>query len=67
MNTKAQELYANYKTTIKTYYFTVLHPETGERKIVMHPAVNLEMARKVLAIKCGEVILDRIISVKVGA
>lgn len=53
-----------FKSTMKTYYFTVRHPETNELKIVRHPAANLEMATKVLVIKCGEIILDRIVSWK---
>lgn len=56
-----------YKTSIKTYYFTVKHPQTGETKIVRHPAVNMEKAREVLVIKCGAEILDLIVSTKVSA
>lgn len=56
-----------YTTAIKTYYFTVKHPQTGKTQIVRHPAVSLKMARKVLVIKCGEQILENIISTKVGA
>jgi hypothetical protein len=54
----------NYQSKLKTYYFTVTHPETKERKMVVHPAGNLELAYKVLVIKCGKEILDNIISVK---
>jgi hypothetical protein len=54
-------------TAIKTYYFTVKHPQSGETKIIRHPAVNLEMARKVLVIKCGKEILDLILETKVSA
>jgi hypothetical protein len=55
-----------YTSKMQTYYFKVMHPVTGDLKIVRHPAVNLELARKVLVIKCGEVILDRIVEVRVG-
>jgi len=56
-----------FQSVMKTYYFTVRHPETNELKIVRHPAANEQLAYKVLVIKCGKQILDRIVSVKVSA
>lgn len=53
-----------FKSVMKTYYFTVRHPETNELKIVRHPAANLELAEKLLVIKCGKQILDRVVKVQ---
>jgi hypothetical protein len=53
-----------FKSVMKTYYFTVRHPETNELKIVRHPAASFELAEKLLVIKCGKQILDRVVSWK---
>lgn len=68
MNEQQQiaQMYASYKSTIKTYYFRVNHPVTNEIKMVRVAAVNDEMAKKTLVIMCGKVILNKIISVKVA-
>jgi hypothetical protein len=58
---------AAFKSVMKIYRFTVRHPQTNEVKLVIHPAANLELALKVLAIKCGDQILTRIISTEVRA
>ena len=55
-----------YTSKMQTYYFKVMHPVTNDIKIVRHPAANLELARKILVMQCGEVILDRIVEVRVG-
>lgn len=57
----------SFKSVMKTYYFTVRHPETNELKIVRHPAANEKLAYDLLVMKCGKKILDRIVSVKVSA
>jgi hypothetical protein len=56
----------NYTSTMQTYYFKVLHPETNELKTVRIPAATRALATKVLIMQCGTVILDRIVQVHVG-
>ena len=51
---------------MNTFYFTVINPNTNKEAIVRHPAVSLEMAKKVLVIKCGADILNNILEVRVG-
>jgi hypothetical protein len=57
----------NYTSKLKTYYFTIQHPETGKAIHQKYPAANLEMAKKVLVIANDDRVLDLILEIKVSA
>jgi hypothetical protein len=56
-----------YTSKIKTYYFTIQHPETGKTIQQRYPATSLEMARKVLVMANDERVLNLILETKVSA